>query len=188
MLDLLQRPSQKDIAITRSIICQSFSRCAGHTIDFSRTILPLIFARAFRTPIIQVRNGDDEIVVTQTGNYESRKSLGVHLNPAGTMKKQMEVLRSKSRKFTECLMSNVLSRREATMMYYGIYLPSTTYPMAVTHLTEDECHQIETPFLQVLIPRVVYARTMSRAIRYAPLAWGGAGFRTLYGEQTVASI
>jgi len=139
-------------------------------------------------PIFQVRNGDAEIVVKQTGNYESRKSLGVHLNPAGKMKKQLNVLMSKSRKFQECLMANVLSRREATMMYHGIYLPSVTYPMAVTHLTEDECHRIETPFLQVLIPRVGYARTMSRAIRCAPTTWGGAGFRTLYGEQTVASI
>ena len=141
-----------------------------------------------KTPTFRVRNGVDDIVVRQTGNYESRKSLGVHLNPAGLMKTQLEMLLTKSTKFKECLLANVLSRREAQMLYHGIYLPSVTYPMAVTHFTEAECHTIETGFIQALLPRMGYARSIATPIRRAPSPWGGVGLRSLYGEQSVATI
>jgi hypothetical protein len=139
-------------------------------------------------PTFRVRNGADNVMVRQTGNYESRKSLGVHLNPAGLMKTQMDTLLAKSNKFKECILANVLSRREAQMLYHGIYLPSVTYPMAMTHLTEAECHTIETGFLQALMPRMGYARTIATAIRRAPSSWGGAGLRPLFGEQSVATV
>ena len=137
---------------------------------------------------LRVRNGDQEVQIPQTGNYESRKTLGVHLNPAGVMTTQIKMLQKKSQKFEECVLANVLTRREAQMLYHAIYLPSVTYPMAVTHMKAVECHQIETKFLQALLPRMGFPRTMSTAIRQAPASWGGAGLRPLYCEQSVATI
>lgn len=110
------------------------------------------------------------------------------MNSAGLMKTQMEMLLVKSTKFKDCILANVLSLREAQMLYHGIYLPSVTYPMAVTHFTEAKCHTIVTGFLQVLMPRMGYARTTATAIQRALSSWGGAGLWSLFGEQSVATI
>ena len=98
------------------------------------------------------------------------------------------MLQRKSKKFEECVLANVLTRREAQMLYHAIYLPSMTYPMAVTHMKAVECHQVETKFLQALLPLMGFPRSMSTAIRHAPSSWGGAGLRPLYCEHSVATI
>ena len=69
--------------------------------------------------------------------------------------------------------ANVLTRQEAQMLYHAIYLPSMTYPMAVTHMKAVECHQVETEFLQALLPWMGFPRSMSTtAIRHAAASWG----------------
>jgi len=139
-------------------------------------------------PALEVHNAAHDINIQQTGNYTSRKTLGVHLNPSGKMKTQLAVLKTKSEKFQLCVRANILTRREAIMFFHGIFLPSITYPMAATSFTEEECSQIEGNFLKALLPAAGYGRSMAKAIRQAPVEWGGAGFRPLYGEQMVATI
>jgi len=117
---------------------------------------------------LRVRNGDHEVQIPQTGNYASRKTLGVHLNPAGLMKTQIKMLQRNSKKFEDFVLANVLTCREAQMLYNAIYLPSMTYPMAVTHMKAVECHQVETRFFQALLPRMGFPRSMFTAIRHAP--------------------
>ena len=110
------------------------------------------------------------------------------MSPSGMMTRQLEELKSKSIRMAETVLMQALSRKEALIMYHGFYLPSITYPFAVTCLAENQCHAIETPFLKAILPKCGYSRSMSRAIRYAPIRYGGAGFHWLYGEQVTQSI
>lgn len=50
-------------------------------------------------------------------------------------------------------------------------------------MQQTQCAQLDSRFLRVLVPRCGYNRNMHRAIRYAPMSMGGAGFKQLYVEQ-----
>ena len=86
------------------------------------------------------------------------------------------------------VLPNTLSSREARIMFHGIFIPSITYPLALTSLTEGQCCGIETPFMKVILPKCGYNRTICKAVRYGPISEGGAGFFSLHVEQTVQII
>jgi hypothetical protein len=126
--------------------------------------------------------------VKQVSNYQARRSLGVYVNPSGKMNQQFQVLRAKSNNLAEKVLIQAMTRKEAEIMYHGFFFPAITYPLPVIHLSQGQCHAIETPFLKAILPRSGYNRSMSRAIRYAPKRYGGAGFHGMYLEQLVQNI
>lgn len=164
-------------------------KCSFQLIETDWTIRghPFLRGQAKAPPLI-ISSDTGHFAVKHISNYEARRSLGVYLSPSGTMNKQFKTLLKKSKQFAELVMTNAITRRDANIMFHGIYIPAMTYPLALTSLTRGQCQAIETPFINAIVPRCGYNRTMSRAIRYAPKRYGGAGFLSLHVEQAVQTI
>ena len=122
-------------------------------------------------------------LTTQKSNYEAHKTLGCHISPAFTRTQTWFTIENKNEKLSQLLETNFFTRPESWTFYISVYLPSITYPLPITPLTKMQCHRLDSRFLRTLMPRCGYNRNMSRAVRYAPLYMGGAGFKELYAEQ-----
>jgi hypothetical protein len=126
--------------------------------------------------------------ISQMSNYQSHKTLGCYVNPAHSQKQAFKQTLAKNERLAQILESNYLSRSEAWVFYNSIYLPSITYPLALTPLSQEQCAKLDIRILKALLPRTGFNRNMAREIRYAPRHLGGANFRQLYVEQGVALL
>jgi hypothetical protein len=165
------------------------SKCSFHLIQSKWTTdgNPFLDSSTNKIPLcIQSQSG--RIQVSQLSNYQSHKTLGHYINPSGSMISQVQQLIRQGHKFATMVKTNILTPEETRLFYHAIYLPSITYTLGNSHLTPQECHKIETPIHQAVLPRCGYHRTMALAVRYGPPQYGGAGFRDLYTEQTVTTI
>ena len=123
--------------------------------------------------------------IHQKSNYTAHKTLGCYINPAYTHTQTWKVMQQKNENFAKLLETNFFSRAEAWTLYSAFYLPSMTYPLPITPLSKNQCEQLDTRWLRTLLPRCGYNRNMPRAVRYAPVSRGGAGFKELYVEQGI---
>jgi hypothetical protein len=155
--------------------------------DWSARGRPFLKGFCDAPPLI-ISNDEGHVQIKQTSSYQARRTLGIHLCPSGTMKRQYEILLQRSKQYADIVLPNTLSHREARIMFHGIFIPSITYPLALTSLTEGQCCGIETPFMKVILPKCGYNRTICKAIRYGPISMGGAGFFSLHVEQTIQVI
>lgn len=83
------------------------------------------------------------------------------------------------------LETNYFTRHESWTYYSAFYLPSITYSLPITPLSESQCAKLDARFLRTLLPRCGYNRNMAQQVRYAPSHVGGAGFKRLYVEQGI---
>ena len=190
LIELMQQDAQLwNNLLTASGGALEIPKCSFQLIvtDWSSRGRPFLQGQC-QAPPLEIVGSNGPIRVQQLSSYKARRSLGIHLSPSGMMNTQYEILLAKSKKYAEAVLTNALTRREAYVMFHGIYIPSITYPLSMTCLTEGQCHAIETPFLKVILPRCGYNRTMSRHIRYAPIRYGGAGFLNLFVEQSIRTI
>lgn len=165
------------------------SKCSFHLIQSEWRNDGTPFLKAGRTaPPITLFNGLIPSQVRQKSNYESHKTLGCHVNPANRMATQKKHLQQKSDKEANIITCNVLTVSEARTYYVSMYLPSMTYPFPITCLRAADCDDIQNRFMQVIVRNSGFNSHMHLAIRYAPLHFGGAGFRRLYIEQGLLQI
>ena len=137
---------------------------------------------------IFINHNNQNIPTRQLSNYTAHKTLGCYINPAYNHKQAWTQTHNKNNMFADMILTNYFSRHEAWTYYTAFYLPSLTYPLQITPLTQAQCDRIDSRFLQTLLPRCGYNRHMSRAIRHAPFSLGGAGFKQLYVEQGTLMI
>ena len=163
-------------------------KCSYHLIQSNWTNDGNPFLEATITaPPLYLQSPTGQIQVSRLSNYKSHKTLGHYVNPHGSMHSQLQQLIKQSKHFAELVQTNMLTKEETRIMYQAIYIPSITYTLSNTHLTPQECNLIDIPIHQAVLPRCGFHRFMASAIRYGPYQFGGAGFKDLYTEQTVAS-
>jgi ribonuclease HI len=120
--------------------------------------------------------------------YSAHKTLGHHKEPAGTQRKQLSELRTKSDNVTSFLTTCSLTREEGWTYYYACYLPGISYPLANSHFTERELATVQRKAMTRIIPKCGYNRNMKKEILFGPLKYGGANFRHLYDQQGLGQI
>ena len=106
----------------------------------------------------------------------------------GSQLPQLRVIRKKSDQLAGFLLGNALDQQDAWTYYFAIYLPAITYPLTATYFTQQQLHTLQKKALSVIISKCGFARSTSRAIIFAPTAYGGAGFRHLYVEQGIQNV
>jgi exonuclease III len=160
------------------------SKCSFHLIqsDWNHDGHPFLKGGHYSPPIPLV-DGQMTTLIQQKSNYEAHKSLGCYINPAHSQISSLRSIIAKNTKLAQLIEMNYFTKSEAWIFYTSFYLPSITYSLPMTPLTLQQCTDLNTRVLQVLLPKCGYNRNMSSAIRYAPVQFGGAGFRHLYTEQ-----
>ena len=140
---------------------------------------------------IQVVDDDNPgnlLLIPQLSAHTAHKTLGHYITPAGTNKKQLEVLAEKSAEIATTLMASGLSRSETWTYYFTTYLPSIGYPLPMHHFSRKELNRVQSKALNCIIARCGYNRHTHRAIIFGSTQYGGTNFRHLYTMQGAGQL
>ena len=69
-----------------------------------------------------------------------------------------------------------MNRREAAVLYQGVFRPKVEYPLAQSFLIDKHVKKIESVSLPKILAKCGYNRTTALPIRGGPKEIGGAGF------------
>ena len=120
--------------------------------------------------------------------YQSHKTLGHYKDPAGTQKAQFRALKDKSDDITKFLWKQPLTRKEAWRFYYACYLPSVTYPLASSSMTEQQLTEVQKKAMSIIVARCGFNRNTKKEILYGPKSLGGTEFRHVCVEQGIGQV
>ena len=168
------------------------SKCSYHVVNwqFSISGAPVLSSVKSRIPSISVT--DPFTGETQDLEYlppsVAHKTLGHYKEPTGTQRFQFKQLKLKSDNATEFLWTTHLTREEAWTFYHSCYLPSITYPLTSSYLTETQLEKIQQKAMTIIYAKCGFNRHTKRVVLYGPLELGGAEFRRLYVHQGIAQI
>ena len=126
--------------------------------------------------------------IPQLSAHAAHKTLGHYLTPAGTNKKQLEILKEQSDELATTLMASGPSRSKTWTYYFSTYLPSLCYPLPMHHFGRKELNHIQSKALNYIIARCGFNRHTHRAIIFGSTRYGGANFRHLYTVQGAGQI
>ena len=129
-----------------------------------------------------------QLLIPQLSAHSAHKTLGHYISPAGTNKKQLEVLKERSDGVASTLMASGLSRSETWTYYFSTYLPSVGYSLPMQHFGQKELNQVQSKALNCIIARCGFNRHTHRAIIFGSTRYGGANFRHLYTMQGAGQL
>jgi hypothetical protein len=134
---------------------------------------------------IELRDSEtgNKATIATKSSYESHKTLGVMMNPAGTTKDEIDRLSIKSMKFAQGISLAALTKIEAMMLYTFYFIPSIGYGLAVGILTLLQAAKIQSKPLQVLLPKMGFNQKTAGAVVFGPRALGGVVLRHFFAEQ-----
>ena len=104
------------------------------------------------------------------------------------MNQQYKVLHDKSHRIANAVAGSSVTRREAFLAYFAIYLPSIAYFLVLTSFTRKQCHCIQSHPTKIFLQKCGFSSMMHRAIVYGPRQLGGLGFRDLYITQGISHL
>jgi hypothetical protein len=169
------------------------SKCSCHLMQWQYTNpgAPILVSVASSTqPPITITDPHSRVAqnIKLLSPYQCHKTLGHHKDPAGTQKAQFRALKEKSDGLTKFLWKHPLSRKEAWRFYHSCYLPSVTYPLASSFMTEKQLDEVQKKAMSIIVARCGFNRNTKKEILYGPKSLGGAEFRHLYVEQGVSQV
>jgi exonuclease III len=116
----------------------------------------------------------------------AHKTLGHFKEPTGTQRVQFQQLKKKSDHITDFLWTTQLTRQEAWTFYHSCYIPSVTYPLTSSFLTEKQLDKIQRRAMTIIYAKCGFNRHTKREVLFGPHEFGGAEFRRLFISQGLA--
>ena len=119
---------------------------------------------------------------------ESRKTLGIHLAPDGSMTSQLQFMKTKAQQFSVKLYHSNLSGYDAIFAANSRILKTLAYPLPVLTLSKQECASIMYPVISSVLAKAHVVRTIPRDILYGPKKYQGFGLTNLHVYQGCTQI
>lgn len=166
-------------------------KCSHYVIhtEFTPSGLPILANTQSTIPLtVQSAQISTPPTIKCLSFHQLHKTLGYWLNPAGSMRKQLEVTTKKSDHLTDIVSCSTLSATEVWTFYFEIYLPGVGYTLPMSMFTELECHTIQQRFISTALPKCRVNWNSARSWVYGPQSRGGLGFRHLYQEQGIRQV
>ena len=114
--------------------------------------------------------------------------LGVRLAANGNCTNKFRTRKSQSEKFAVQLAQSGASPVDAYMIYVFCYCPGFFYCIPITYLTPAQCHQIQSPFMNVLLPKLRINRHVKQAVVWGPTKYGGLDLKHMETEQIAKTV
>lgn len=139
---------------------------------------------------VQIEDPDTKQIITmeQKDIHQVHKTLGVLKSISGDDSEQIQALLTKSNKLATQTKLGQLTRYQARRAYTSIYMPSMTYSLVATSLSESSLHDVQSKALRAFLPAMGYEPTFPRAIVHGPRNFGGLNIGHLYTEMQVAKV
>lgn len=118
--------------------------------------------------------------------HEAHRTLGAYKSISGDETTQYEILMEKSNSLALSTRTGQLSRFQARRAFTAIYIPSMTYSLVSTNLSQHELRAIQSKAIQAFLPAMGYERSFPHAVVFASRSTGGLNIGDLYTECGVA--
>jgi len=116
---------------------------------------------------------------------EAHRYLGIQLTTDGNHKRELQIFKDRTQRYTNFIHQCPLTTQEARVVYLQCYLPTISYPLPATSFPPEKIIKIQGSATSAFLSKMGYPRTFPRAITYVSTRRGGLGFRHLGHEQGV---
>ena len=114
--------------------------------------------------------------------------LGIRLAADGNFRDELKYRISQSQTIAGRLHASPLRGWSAWQVYYCRYKPAIGYCLSITTFTNKECDKIQSPFYNILLPRMGLNRHMPRAVVCGPPSHAGLEMMDIKVEQIARHI
>ena len=156
--------------------------------NFNEQGLPYLEDTSMSTISLQCPSTGNQHTISASSPLSSYKLLGFHLSPSQALHKQYKVLLERAHHIAYTISGSTVTRREAFLTYFSIFLPAVTYVLPLTHFSKKQCHKIQSKPTQIFLQKSGFPSTLCRDVVFGCRRSGGLGFRDLYVEQGVFHI
>jgi hypothetical protein len=119
---------------------------------------------------------------------ETHVTLGARLNPYCDDVEQVIYLRAQANRIANLIHKSNLSSWEAFIAYRYCWIPSVTYLLPTTTMSDTDLHSIQTQATGSFLLKMGFNRKYPHVVCYGPLEFGGLTFRDLFTEQGALRI
>ncbi len=147
---------------------------------------PCLMTKAEMSHIPQVTlvdSLDNQICINQKEVTESHKTLGILMCPTGSEQAQFDYLQKQIRQICGNDLASRLTEVESHWAYHSIRVPSLTYSLGTTALSEIQLLQIQSLSTSTFLKKMGFNKHVPRSATYAPKEYGGLNFRSLPVKQ-----
>jgi hypothetical protein len=154
--------------------------CEGRATLTTKTELPQLY----------LTSGDNMTLlpVDQYNFDETHTYLGNAMAPNLTMAPALTKLQKTSNTFARSMAVSPLSKRDAWIAYFALYVPSMTYTFPVSAHSTTKLRKLQGPTLRAVLNTVGFNRNTARAVVLGPCMYGALAMRDLPVEQGIAIL
>ena len=121
------------------------------------------------------REGEKGVLIRQQDITVGVRLLGIMAAANGTYKQEYDTRLEKSWELAGCLLISPLNISLSWQAYYYRWKLAITYCLLITTFTPKECMKIQSPFYNVLLPKLGINRHMPRDLLHGPPQIAGIG-------------
>jgi hypothetical protein len=119
---------------------------------------------------------------------ETHVTLGARLNPLCNDIEQVIYLNAQANRIANLIITSNLSSWETFIAYRYCWIPSVTYLLPTTTMTDADLHSIQTQATGSFLLKMGFNPKYPRVVCFGPLEFGGLTFRDLFTEQGALRI
>jgi hypothetical protein len=141
-------------------------------------------------PQLYLTSGNDItlVPVAQHNFNETHKYLGNLMAPNLTMNSALAQLQATSNTFAWSMAVCPLSKRDAWIAYFAIYIPGMTYTLPVSAHATTKLRKLQGPALRAVLNKIGFNRNTARTVVFGPGMHGALAMHDLPVEQGIAIL
>ena len=146
--------------------------------------------KAENLPEIILSSGDSNtnMKIKQYDCTKAHKTLGNYMSPSFNVKEQYDKLMETSTHYATRLTTSSLSKYDAWIAYFMIYIPRMTYTLPISFHQHKQLDKLQQMSTTATLQKIGFKKTTTKAVQYGSIAHGGLGIRILFIEQGIAQI
>jgi hypothetical protein len=106
----------------------------------------------------------------------------------GTSTAHKKIMKTKTKKYSEAIISSSLKRGESAMAYNSYYMTSLSYGTAATSLDILECEAIQRSVVNAILPKMGVNRNTARTVVFGTSKYDRLGLDHLVAVQGFAQL
>jgi hypothetical protein len=138
--------------------------------DFDDKGRPSLKKQSAHPHPLQLTSGDSPELqsVTQYDSAEAHRYLGDWISCSLQMLTALSVLQANASNYARRVLTSPLSKRDAWIAYYAIFIPSITYTFLVTHHSDKRLCKLQSASTRSTRSKIGYNRNTPYAVVFGP--------------------
>jgi hypothetical protein len=137
---------------------------------------------------LYLHNKGNPVPIKRLNVDQAREALGIQIRPDGSMKDQVEYLRSKAVAWSDALRTKRLTPGEAWYCLNSTIMKTIEYSLMATTISKDEMAYIMAPILSAALPKSKVQSRMPRDLVYGTLESRGLGIHNPWHTQHIEHL